>query len=308
MISYYQQTKNSINNFYMDENNNILDILDIGSRGQIPKEWDWFLRNQFKLKINTFDIDLKANLEEKDNIIYINHKCGLASNKSPKKLYICEEPSQSSCYKPNKDINVFEKKHYKKRLNFQEITTNNISTIDNLLINKEKIDFIKCDTQGSEYDITLGAKESLLKFCPIVALETWCEDVYKNAPLDFKIRSIYRELGYKLFATDTAAAWRYETNNLFPLSKQRLIGENLLFVPSLKMFDKIKDREIETKLPILCFFGFYDYAYTLIKRKGLIKYLPRLKNLYQKFSNKRKLHRRIIQKILGGGNIFPRIT
>ena len=60
-------------------------------------------------------------------------------------------------------------------------------------------------------------------------------------------------MGYKLFATDVAAAWRYKTNNLFPLSRQRLIGENLLFVPSLKMFDQIDKSQILSKIPILCF-------------------------------------------------------
>ena len=290
------------------KNEEYIDVLDIGSRGKIPKEWDWFLKNNFKLRINTFDIDTNASLEKAENVTYINHKVGLSSNNSPKEFYLCEENSQSSCFQPNKDIKIFEEQHHIKRLKYKKVISKNVSTIDNLFINHDKIDFIKCDTQGSEYDITLGSEKSLKKFCPIVALETWCENVYSNMPLDYCIRSVYREIGYKLFATDVAAAWRYETNNLFPLSRQRLIGENLLFVPSLKMFDQLDEPETISKIPILCFFGFYDYAYTIIKRKGITNYIPKLKRIYKKFSDERKLYRRFINKISGGRRTFPRIT
>ena len=286
----------------------LLVFLDIGSRGEIPIEWEWFLKNKFKLKINTFDIDLNAELNQKENIEYVNHQYGLSSNSEPKEFYFCEQASQSSCYKPNKKINVFEKKHYEKRLNYRKVISQNITTIDSLFCSEQKIDFIKCDTQGSEFDISLGAKESLKKFCPIVALETWCENIYSNMPLDFKIRAFYREIGYQLFATDIAAAWRYDTNNLFPLSRQRLIGENLLFVPTLEMFDQLNENEIISKIPILCFFGFYDYAYNLLKRRKIKRYLPKLEKLYNQFSNKRKFHRRILQKLIGGHNHYPRIT
>ncbi len=292
----------------MSKKDNFIEILDIGSRGKIPEQWSWFLKNNFKLRINTFDIDTDAYLEQKDNIVYINHKIGLSSNNSQKEFYLCEERSQSSCYEPNKDIDIFEDQHHKKRLKYKKIVSKNISTIDNLFKDQDKIDFIKCDTQGSEYDITLGSKKSLKNFCPIVALETWCEEVYSNIPLDFTIRSVYREMGYKLFATDVAAAWRYKTNNLFPLSRQRLIGENLLFVPSLKMLDQIDKSQILSKIPILCFFGFYDYAYTIINRNKLHSYLPNLKKLYKKYSNERKLHRRLLKRISGERSIFPRIT
>ena len=147
-----------------------------------------------------------------------------------------------------------------------------------------------------------------MKFCPIVALETWCENVYSNMPLDYKIRSYYNDLGYKLFATDVAAAWSYKTNNLFPLSRQRLIGENLLFVPSLAMFDKLDESMTISKIPILCFFGFYDYAYTIIDRKGIKNYIPKLKRIYKNFSDDRKLYRRFLNKISGSRRNFPRIT
>ena len=283
-------------------------ILDIGSRGEIPLDWNWFLENKFKLKIHTFDIDLDVRIVEKEQIIYENHKFGLSSTNKSRDFYLCEDKSQSSCFKPNDKIKIFEEKHYKKRLNYKKSKMNNISTIDSIFQGEKNIDFIKCDTQGSEYDITIGAKNTLKNLCPIVALETWCEDIYKEMPLDFDIRSLYREIGYKLFDTDIAAAWRYKSNNLFPLSKQRLIGENLLFVPSMEMFDNISNENIKNKIPILCFYGFYDYAYNLIIRRNIKSYLPILRNLYKKFEASQRLDRRILNKIKGGRKIYPRIT
>ena len=112
-----------------------------------------------------------------------------------------------------------------------------------------------------------------------MAMETWCENVYDNAPLDFEIRAFYQEIGFQLFATDIAAAWRYESNSHFPLSRQRIIGENLLYIPRLEMFEKLAKDQILSKIPILCFFGFYDYSYQILKKFDLMDYLPHVKNL-----------------------------
>ena len=70
----------------MHKEENLIDILDIGSRGKIPDQWLWFLKNNFKLRINTFDIDTDADLNQNDDILYINHKVGLSSNNCQKEF------------------------------------------------------------------------------------------------------------------------------------------------------------------------------------------------------------------------------
>ncbi len=282
--------------------------MDIGSRGELPKEWDWFLKNNYQLKVHTFDIDLKAELKKKKYVDYVNHNCGLFSSSDPKDFYLCEEKTTSSCFKPNPKIKIYERKHHHKRLKYKELNIREIKTVDEEFINYKKIDFIKCDTQGSEYDISLGAKRTLINNCPIVALETWCENVYKNAPLDFKIRAFYEENGFQLFATDIAAAWRYDSNNLFPLSRQRLIGENLLYIPRLEMFEKLSKEELLSKIPIICFFGFYDYAYQILKKFDYFEYLPLLKKLYAEFANNYKFHNKLIRRLKGNKSLYPIIT
>ena len=62
----------------MIDENELLVFLDIGSRGEIQNEWEWFLKNKFNQNINTFDIDLNAELNPKENIEYINHQYGLS--------------------------------------------------------------------------------------------------------------------------------------------------------------------------------------------------------------------------------------
>lgn len=285
-----------------------LTFLDIGSRGELPKDWLWFIENNCQIKVHTFDIDLKAELKKNKNVLYENHNCGLSSNNQPRDFYLCEDMTTSSCFKPNPKTSIYESRHHQKRLKYKTLKLHEIKTIDEEFENSKKIDLIKCDTQGSELDISKGAQKTLLKACPIVAMETWCEDVYEELPLDFKIREFYNKIGYQLFASDTAASWRYESDNLFPLSRQRLIGENLLFVPSLEMFAKLDENDLLSKIPILCFFGFYDYSYQILKRYNLLNYLPYVKKLYSNVSKNNKFHNKIIRRITGKYSFYPRIT
>jgi FkbM family methyltransferase len=75
--------------------------------------------------------------------------------------------------------------------NYQAI---NINTIDNII--KEKIDFIKLDIEGAEQDAIDGAKESIKKYRPILAVCIYhkAEDWYK---IPQKILAI--EAGYKVY-------------------------------------------------------------------------------------------------------------
>ena len=139
-----------------------LTFLDIGSRGELPKIWFWFIENNYQIKVHTFDIDLKAELKKNKNVLYENHNCGLSSNNQPRDFYLCEEKTTSSCFQPNPKISIFESKHHQNRLKYKKLKIKEIKTIDEEFENNKKIDLIKCDTQGSEFDISKGAKKTLL--------------------------------------------------------------------------------------------------------------------------------------------------
>ena len=86
----------------MKKEEDYIDILDVGSRGGIPDEWDWFLKNSFKLRVNTFDIDKNASLEKKDNILYLNHRFGLSSSNHPRNFIFVKKEVSLHALNPTK--------------------------------------------------------------------------------------------------------------------------------------------------------------------------------------------------------------
>lgn len=261
-------------------------FLDIGARGEIPFEWQRFLKLGHSLEIHTFDIEQEMAFKTQERIKYINHACGLWSEETALDYYLCSDAPQSSCYKPNKEIKVFEKKNYETRLVFEKKNIKNISTIDKEFTNQEKIDFIKCDTQGSEMRISQGAENTLRKFCPIVALESWSDYVYEDIPLDFEIKSFYYKIGYKLFHVDPAAGyWKYDTGGKYPRSQGRYMGDNLLFVPSEDLLSNLSDAHLESKILVLSYFRFYDYCYYISKKLGKNNLIKIINSVYKSNEN-----------------------
>ena len=212
-------------------------VLDIGSRGSTPKEFKILSKYvNDGLQIHTFDLDPQSELLENAVFQYVNHKCGLWSSKKTLDFYITSQPSMSSCYRPNPKIKKFEKKHYDKRLTWKKFSIDKVSTLDEEFSPGESIDFIKCDTQGAEYEISLGGVKLLKESCPIVALETWSEEVYESVPLDFEIMKFYHEIGYALFHKDPAGGyWKFDSEGKFGRSQGKFTGDNLLFMPSIEL-------------------------------------------------------------------------
>lgn len=80
----------------------------------------------------------------------------------------------------------------------------NLNTIDNLFLNT-KIDFIKIDTEGAEYNIINGAREVLKKYKPVIFLE--CEDanLQQFNLSEKKLKELIKDIGYKI-------TWQEEDN------------------------------------------------------------------------------------------------
>ena len=93
---------------------------------------------------NTLHINIaKRNFSKYENIEFIN--CGLGN-----KLQISNE----------KELNQTNCSH--------DFQAENINTIDNLI--DDKIDFIKLDIEGAEQDTIEGAKNTIKKYHPILAI------------------------------------------------------------------------------------------------------------------------------------------
>lgn len=108
----------------------------------------------------------KKNFPLHENIEFIN--CGLGNKKQ---ISTQVQESQDNCA--------------------HDYQAENIDTIDNLI--KEKVDFIKLDIEGAEQDALLGAKNTIEKYHPILAICIYhkAEDWYKIPQIVLDINPQY---------------------------------------------------------------------------------------------------------------------
>lgn len=76
------------------------------------------------------------------------------------------------------------------------------STLDLVVseLKLERVDFIKCDVEGSELDVIQGGKKTLHQFLPVIYIELfdgWCEK-FGYTPRD--VEDFLKEIGYQCFA------------------------------------------------------------------------------------------------------------
>lgn len=108
----------------------------------------------------------KRDFGDIDNIEFIN--CGLGSEKIVSQI---KEEIQNNCA--------------------HDYQATNINSIDNLI--SQKVDYIKLDIEGAEQDTIIGAKDTIKKYKPILAICIYhkAEDWYKVPQLVLDIESDY---------------------------------------------------------------------------------------------------------------------
>jgi FkbM family methyltransferase len=116
---------------------------------------------------NTLHINIaKRDFGDIDNIEFIN--CGLGSEKIVSEI---KEEKQNNCA--------------------HDYQATNINSIDNLI--SQKVDYIKLDIEGAEQDTIIGAKNTIKKYKPILAICIYhkAQDWYKVPQLVLDIESDY---------------------------------------------------------------------------------------------------------------------
>ncbi len=271
--------------FYKNLNYKI-NYCDIGASGKIGEPWSLLESNL----IHT--IGFEPNYDEfiKLQNTFINnsyHNIGLWSSKSTQSYYITSQDyygnfnfGTSSMYKPN---SPYISKNYGNidlgRVVEKEIKVE-CDTLDNILYEQlDTPDFIKIDTQGSEYEILKGAEKLLSNNAPIITLEVWTEEIYKNAPLMQDIMSLMHSYGYKLHATQIAAQRFYKTNHRVHCIP-RIAGFELFYVKSFENLYCLTPEQLIKQITILEIFGFRDYALFLLENLNILK-----KDIYDKLYN-----------------------
>jgi len=241
--------------------------IDIGARGDISSPW---LELENCALIVGFEPDTheakRLNDRFKDRKYF---DMALWSEKTTKIVYINKWESTSSMYKPNSNfISNFEPQHWEGRIVKSQASVQ-CETLDDILFDNSIVpNFIKIDTQGAELDILRGAKQLLCDYAPLVTCETWCAEVYKDAPLMHEIIAYMDSLGYQVFDMEIAAAWRHGASSNKSNSKTKSIGYEVLFVKTKNIESLYKDHEYFLKFILLLeLYGYRDYAIYLLSNE-----------------------------------------
>ena len=203
-INYLNEKKIYSNNSYnfqeeiahLLENKKLIG-LDVGAQGGFNS--DKFFPQKYNKFFRTILVDpLKDSLEnvQSDHTIYK----GLWSSKESKKLFILKKrPGSSSMFEPNNksfSIYGFKKKDYDlfKVTETKMVDCDTISScLQSLKVNK--LDFLKIDTQGSEFEILKGLNE----YKPLlIKCEVQMFPMYKNQTSWTEVTNLLNKLGYMI--------------------------------------------------------------------------------------------------------------
>ena len=179
-------------------------FIDIGcSRGF----FSMYLLNLKNLKAEGLCIDpLNKSLEDFKEILKLNKikraklLNALISDQKNKKRNIYRVSDYYGYYSIIKNVNYADKK-IKEKLKI------NSYTLDQLVFEKykfKKLDFIKIDTEGAEYEILKKSKKTLQKFKPAI----YCEITRKTN----KIINLLKTYGYEFFAISNEEKHKLEKN------------------------------------------------------------------------------------------------
>ena len=274
---------------FVKNNDLIFNYIDIGARGDIVSPWKELEDVSLIIGFEPDSVELRRLNDCFKNRRYYN--IALWSEPATKKLYINDWESTSSMYLPNVEfINKFQTQHWSGRKTKLELDVK-CNTLDSILYEDGIIpDFIKIDTQGAELEILKGCEKILIDYSPIVTCETWCAEVYKNAPMMHEVIDYMHSLGYQVFDMELAAAWKHGHKHVS--CKPKSIGYEVLFVKIKNINNKYSDQILKLVL-LLELYGYRDYALYLMSSLKM-----NFKNLEILMSKNNKEQLKVYNKLL----------
>ena len=255
---------------------NPLTIIDVGAMGGLNKRWDRF--NKY-LQVIGFEPDERAfkELLEKENrekngisTRYLN--AGVYNVPGERDFYVTKKEGNSSFLLPNEDV----LRKFPEQGRFTVLSTKRIKVdlLDNQL--KENsvtdADFIKIDTQGSEFFILQGAADILRNSVFGLEIEVEFIKLYDNQPLFADIDGFLRQLGFQLFDLRKAYWRRAAGKDLRGGKGQVVFGDAIYFKEEEAFFKNLESghkgaakAKALKAISICMVFGYFDYALALSK-------------------------------------------
>ncbi len=264
---------------------NEINLIDVGSSFNLFEPFNHIEKTWGKdLYILCFEPNKETDITE-SSATRINVNKALWNQEKKITFHIAKEKNKSSVHPPDIElIKRFLEKDWEGRQT-EKVVDLDATTLDRVVENNNfNADFIKIDTQGSEFEILEGAKNSLSKGIFGALLETWSYPFHKNQKLTFDVMKLMDEQGYFLADLNKGGFYR---RNLMP-STSLFVGHigqiDLLFFETFEKFTSIerKDEEIIKAVCLADLYGLADYGIEILK------YYKNFDNLISKILNKRK--------------------
>lgn len=290
----YYSLKNTIINFFkphlryknfIKKNSNTLVIADVGSTGGLDSRWQTI--NDY-LKVYSFDPDDRAhNYESNSNEVF---SIALWSEKKKLELNLTNFPDASSVFPINNTL----LDEYLNSECHKVVSSKNIEAdkLENVLIGKKPVNFLKIDAEGAELEILKGSEKYLKE--SIIGLELEVQFVQRtiNSPHFSEIDYFMRKKGFQLMVL-SKQSW-IRKNNLWNINANpQLIWADAVYILNKdKIIDKLlNDNKSDANIFLLKFvliclvYGFFDYAQSVLSTVKAIDALDRNIDVveYEKF-------------------------
>ena len=239
-------------------NNSPLIICDVGASPIDKTEFIDELFNETFSQIIGFEPNKKEydKLKTKDpNKKFYNYAIGDGEDKI---LNICKAPGMSSFLKPN--LNYLKKFHgfeeWAQIISEEKVNTKKLNEID------EKIDFLKIDVQGYEYEVLINGLEKLNNV-KVIQIETSPFPLYQGEKNSSEIMKLLENSGFMLHMFNNINTRIFKP---MILANNKILGLNHLFqldcvmVKNFEEINKFSEEDL-TKLILIMFYSFKSYDF-----------------------------------------------
>ena len=201
----------------------------------------------------------------------ININSALWSEKQKIIFHLAKEKSKSSVHPPNIElIKKFSDENWIERQTEKTVEIDAV-TLDSVIDQHQfDADFVKIDTQGSEYEILQGARKSISKGIFGALLETWSYPFHVDQKLTYDVMKTMDDNGYFLVDLNKGGYYRRKTVSNSTLYLGQIGQLDLLYFETFEKFTS-SDKSNEQIIKAACLadlYGMTDYSVELLNHYG----------------------------------------
>ena len=267
------------------KNDTPITICDIGASSIDKTEFIDELFNNTNSKLIGFEpIEEQFNKLEKNNPRKIFYDYAIGDG-SEKYLNICKGVGMSSFLEPDMDYlnNFYWFDEFSKIVKKKKIKTKKLDDI------KEKIDLLKIDVQGYEYEIIQHGKEKI-KSSLVIQLETSPIPLYKNEKTSSEVINQLEKLGFSLHMfnkVNTKPFKPMKINNSIYQGLHHLFQLDCVLINNFQNINSFSKEDF-TKLILIMFYSFksydfVDYLIRIMDKKFNLNLIEQYKKLHSSF-------------------------